>query len=84
MLTFELASKEVCFKAINKLQLIRRATNLNDNKTLILHPASTIFSEYSSELKQEMGIKNNMLRLAVGIEDVVDIIEDLKQALEVI
>ena len=58
---------------MNNLQIIRRATNLNDNKTLILHPASTIFCEYSPELKAEMGVRETMIRLAVGIEDAGDL-----------
>jgi O-acetylhomoserine (thiol)-lyase len=44
VLTFDLASREQCFAFMDALQLIRRATNINDNKTLIIHPASTIFT----------------------------------------
>jgi O-acetylhomoserine (thiol)-lyase len=84
LLTFILHSKEECFKVINQLKLIRRATNLNDNKTLIIHPASTIFGEFSAELKQEMGVPETLIRLAVGIEDIEDIKADLAQALEVL
>lgn len=84
LLTFDLDSKEKCFAFMNKLQIIRRATNLNDNKTLILHPASTIFCEYSPELKAEMGVRETMIRLAVGIEDADDLIEDINLGLEAI
>lgn len=42
MITIDLESKEACFAFINRLKLIRRATNLFDNKTLAIHPASTI------------------------------------------
>ncbi|MBU3929322.1 aminotransferase class V-fold PLP-dependent enzyme [bacterium] len=82
VLTFELLSREECFKFLNKLKIIRRATNLNDNKTLALHPASTIFCEYNSKLKLEMGVPETLIRLAVGIEEPEDIIADIKQALE--
>ncbi|GBR72708.1 O-acetylhomoserine sulfhydrylase [Candidatus Termititenax aidoneus] len=82
LLTFELADRAKCFQFLNRLQLIRRATNLNDNKTLIIHPASTIFSEYTAEQKAEMGVPETLLRLAVGIEDLADLQEDLQQALE--
>lgn len=81
LLTFDLESKEQCFAFMNNLKIIRRATNLNDNKTLILHPASTIFCEYSPELKSEMGVRETMIRLAVGIEDVQDLFEDIENAL---
>jgi O-acetylhomoserine (thiol)-lyase len=81
ILTFELASKEQCFEFMNRLRLIRRATNINDNKTLTIHPASTIFCEYSPVEREEMQVSESMLRLSVGIEDVDDIIEDLEAGL---
>ena len=82
LLTFDMDSAEQCFSLMNVLQVIRRATNINDNKTLILHPASTIFAEYSEEEKTDMGIRSTMLRLSVGIEDHHDIIEDLQRGLD--
>jgi len=82
VLTFDLASKEKCFKFINNLKTIRRATNLHDNRSLILHPGSTIFCEYNDQLKEEMGVRNTLLRLAVGIEDIRDLTSDIEQALE--
>ncbi len=82
ILTFELGDKEMCFAFMDGLKLIKRATNLNDNKTLILHPASTIFCEYTLEEKKEMDVSESMLRLSVGIEDVEDIIEDINLGLE--
>lgn len=84
ILTFTLTDKESCYKLMDSLTIIRRATNINDNKTLILHPASTIFCEYSEEEKKELGVPSNMLRLAVGIEDEEDIIDDLKKGLELL
>ncbi len=76
ILTFELSSQEECFKFMNKLRIIRRATNLNDNKSLIIHPWSTIYAEYTDEMKISTGLNNRMLRLSVGIEDIDDLIED--------
>ena len=84
LLTFNLNSKKDCFRFMNQLKVIRRSTNLNDNKTLIIHPSSTIFCEYSTELKEEMGVTDKLIRLAVGIEDIEDLIEDISQALEVL
>jgi O-acetylhomoserine (thiol)-lyase len=81
ILTFDLASREQCYAFQDALQLVRRATNINDNKTLIIHPASTIFCEYSTEDKASMGVRDTMLRLSVGIEDVEDILEDLGRGL---
>ncbi len=84
ILTFDLGSKTQCFSFMNNLKIIRRATNLNDNKTLILHPSSTIFCEYTPETKQQMGVRETMLRLAVGIEDKNDLINDINSAIEII
>jgi len=81
MLTFDLESKAACYAFMNKLQLVRRATNLQDNKTLVIHPYATIFSEYTEEQKLEMGLRDTTLRLSVGIEELDDLIEDLTQAL---
>ena len=82
LLTFDLASKKECFKFMNNLKLIRRSTNLNDNRTLVLHPASTIFCEYDQDLRLKMNVRENTIRLAVGIEDIEDLIADMRQALE--
>ncbi|MBN2743940.1 MAG: O-acetylhomoserine aminocarboxypropyltransferase/cysteine synthase [Marinilabiliaceae bacterium] len=84
ILTFDLASRSVCFDFMNALKVIRRATNLNDNKTLIIHPHSTIYSEFSLAERAEMKIPDTQMRLSVGIEDVADLIGDISQALSVI
>lgn len=78
---FELESQEQCFEMMNKLKIIRRATNVNDNKTLIIHPASTIFSEYSPEQLVVLGVPPTLIRLSVGIEGLADIVEDLQSAI---
>lgn len=82
ILSFEVESKEIAFKLINNLKIVKRATNLNDNKTLIIHPASTIYSEFTDEKRYEYGISEGLIRLSVGIEDVQDIINDLDEALQ--
>lgn len=82
MVTFNFHSKEECFDFLNKLQLIRRATNISDNKTLILHPASTIFCEYSTEKREELGVSDTLIRLTTGIEDPEDLIQDISNALK--
>tara|TARA_B100000315_G_C14533887_1_gene567496 strand:+ start:166 stop:1401 length:1236 start_codon:yes stop_codon:yes gene_type:complete len=83
LLTFDLGSKDACYKFMNKLKLVKRSTNLNDNRSLIIHPSSTIFCEYDQKLREEMGLRETMIRLAVGIEDSKDLIYDISQALEV-
>lgn len=82
MLTFELASKEACFRCIDNVKLIRRATNLFDNKSLIIHPATTIYGTFTPEQREAMHINPNVIRLSVGLESAEDLYADIKQALE--
>ncbi len=82
IMTFDLESKAACFKFMNKLRIIRRATNLNDNKTLIIHPYSTIYAEFPEEDRRKAGIRDTMMRLSVGIENVEDLLADIDQALQ--
>ena len=81
IMTFDLESEEDCFAFMNKLQMIRRATNLNDNKSLIIHPWSTIYVEFPEEQRLSMKIKPTTMRLSVGIESAEDLIQDIEQAL---
>lgn len=80
MMTIELADQEACFHFIDSLKLIRRATNLFDNKTLAIHPYSTIFGNFSAEQKADMDVHDTTIRISVGLEDVNDIFEDIVQA----
>ena len=82
MLTFDLKDKDSCYRFINSLNLIHRATNLFDNRSLAIHPSSTIFGPLSEDEKKEMDVKDTTIRLSVGLEDPEDIIADLKQAIE--
>ena len=82
MLTIDLESKEACYKWLNNLKMVRRATNLFDNKTLAIHTASTIFGGFSDELRRSMDLRDTTIRLSVGLEDVDDILADMKQAFE--
>lgn len=81
MITIELADRNACFDFINRLQLIRRATNLFDNKTLAIHPASTIFGTFTERQRQSMDVLDTTIRLSIGLEDVDDIYADIEQAL---
>ena len=82
MLTIDLESEQKCFDFLNNLRLIRRATNLFDNKSLAIHPYSTIFVGFTPEEKKQMDIFDTTIRLSMGLEDVNDLFEDIKQALD--
>ncbi len=81
MLTFDLESEEACKSFINSLKLIHRATNLFDNRTLAIHPSSTIFGPLTQEQRKSMDVKDTTIRLSVGLEDPEDLYADLSQAI---
>ena len=82
MFTIDLDSQVACFRFINHLKLIRRATNLFDNRTLAIHPASTIFGPFSDEQRRAMDVLDTTIRISVGLESVDDLFEDFRQALD--
>ena len=82
MICIDLESKEACFNFLNNLKLIHRATNLFDNRSLAIHPASTIFGAFSENMRRSMDVKDTTIRLSIGLEDVDDLFEDIKQAVE--
>ncbi|WP_297422030.1 aminotransferase class I/II-fold pyridoxal phosphate-dependent enzyme [Clostridium sp.] len=69
---------------MNSLKLCKLAVSLGDAETLIQHPASMSHSVCSKEERLSAGISDGLVRLAVGLEDVIDIIDDLRQALDLI
>lgn len=81
MVTIDLADRDACFRFIDRLQLIVRATNLFDNKTLAIHPASTIFGPFTDSQRESMDVLDTTIRLSIGLEDVDDLLEDIRQAL---
>ena len=82
LFTFGLGTKTRAFAFVDALQLAKNMTNLGDARTLVVHPASTIFHDYSAEERLRMGVPDDMLRISAGIEDFEDIQQDFEQALE--
>jgi O-acetylhomoserine (thiol)-lyase len=81
MLTFDFESRESCFTFVNRLELIKRATNVYDNKSLILHPASTIYCDFDAQKRKSIDVSDLSIRLSLGIEDLEDLKNDILQAL---
>lgn len=81
LIKIEMENKTQAFAFSDALKMIRRGTNFCDNKSMIIHPASTIYCNYSKEELGEMQIYEGTLRIAVGLEDFEDIRDDLTQAL---
>ncbi|HFK1450958.1 TPA: methionine gamma-lyase [Bacillus pacificus] len=74
--------KEETQAFINELHFITIAVSLGDTETLIQHPATMTHAAIPAELRQEMGIYDNLIRLSVGLESWEDIASDLEQALK--
>ena len=68
-------------KFIDSLKLISHLANIGDAKTLAIHPASTTHQQLSRQEQESTGVTLDYIRLSVGIEDIEDIISDIKQAL---
>jgi O-acetylhomoserine (thiol)-lyase len=82
LLTFGFGDKQKAFRLIDSLKLAKNLANLGDVKTLVIHPASTIFHEFSTDEQQAMGVSCDIIRVSVGIEDFEDIRIDFEQAIE--
>lgn len=76
IVTCQTASKANAFALIDSLALVRRASNLGDAKTLIIHPASTIYREATPERRAMAGVTDGTVRVSVGIETLRDLIDD--------
>lgn len=83
MVTIDLENQAACFRLLDNLKLIHRATNLFDNRTLAIHPASTIFGLFTPEERAAMDVFDTTIRLSIGLESVDDLFDDIKQALGV-
>ena len=74
--------RETAIKFMDSLDMINIVTHVADARTCVLHPASHTHRQLSDEQLKEAGIAPDLIRLSVGIEDVEDILDDIKQALD--
>ncbi|HWB64817.1 MAG TPA: O-acetylhomoserine aminocarboxypropyltransferase/cysteine synthase, partial [Chitinophagales bacterium] len=74
--------KEAAKAFINNLQLVSHLANVGDAKTLAIHPASTTHEQLSDAEQKAAGVLPGQIRVSVGIENIDDIIADIKQAFE--
>ncbi|MBI5092266.1 MAG: O-acetylhomoserine aminocarboxypropyltransferase/cysteine synthase [Candidatus Hydrogenedentes bacterium] len=72
---------DAAVKFIDSVKLLSHLANVLDAKSLVIHPASTTHQQLSKEEQAAAGVKPNLVRISVGIEDVEDIIADIDQAL---
>jgi O-succinylhomoserine sulfhydrylase len=69
-------------RLLDRLQMISLSSNLGDTRTIATHPASTTHSKLTDEERAAVGITDGLIRISVGLENVEDIYEDIRQALE--
>ncbi len=83
MIAFEIdGDKNDSFNFMNRLNIIDISNNLGDSKSLITHPATTTHSNIEESERLKIGITPSMCRLSIGLENVDDLINDLKSALQ--
>ncbi|MBO4265668.1 MAG: O-acetylhomoserine aminocarboxypropyltransferase/cysteine synthase [Lachnospiraceae bacterium] len=82
ILSFRVGSKERAFSVINSLKYAYIASNIGDIRTLVIHPASTLYVQASREETEAAGVYDDTVRVSVGIEDADDLIDDFTQAIE--
>ena len=75
-------TKEAAWHVIDSTQMVSITNNLGDAKTTITHPATTTHFRLTPEARAEAGVKDGLIRLSVGLEDVEDIIKDLARGLD--
>jgi len=69
---------------LDALELIDISNNIGDSRSLMTHPCSTTHAGLSAEVREEMGVTEGMLRLNIGLEDTLDVIDDLDRALKAV
>ena len=73
--------RQTAWSFVDRLQLIARATNIGDTRSMITHPATTTHCKLTAEDRLRVGIADNLVRLSVGLESVSDLTTDVEQAL---
>lgn len=73
---------EAAKKVADETKLFSLLANIGDTKSLIIHPASTTHQQLSAEEQIKAGVSKDLIRLSVGLEDIQDLIEDLKVVFE--
>jgi O-succinylhomoserine sulfhydrylase len=85
VLSFQVkGSRDAAWRFIDATQMLSLTANLGDSKTTIVHPASTTHSRLSNDQRSAAGITENLIRIAVGLENIEDIKRDLEFGFEVI
>jgi cystathionine beta-lyase/cystathionine gamma-synthase len=82
MVSFDVGTFEAARRVCNRVRLMSLAESLGGVETLISHPATMTHASVPPERRKEIGLTDSLVRISAGIEDVADLIDDLKQALD--
>ena len=82
MVSFDVGTFEAARRVCNRVRLMSLAESLGGVETLISHPATMTHASVPAERRQAIGLTDSLVRISAGIEDVADLIDDLKQALD--
>jgi len=80
LFTIDMQSKERAFEFLRKTKLATITANIGDSRTLALHMASTIYSDFDQETRKFLGITDGLIRISIGLENPEDIINDFLNA----
>lgn len=83
LVSFEVEDYESAKSILDNVKIFSIVANIGDSKSIINHSASTTHQQLSTEELKKAGISQGLIRLSIGIEDVDDLVADLKQAFEV-
>ncbi|MFT7859951.1 MAG: aminotransferase class I/II-fold pyridoxal phosphate-dependent enzyme [Sulfurimonas sp.] len=83
LLTIDMGSQEKAYQFLERTKIATITANIGDSRTLALHMASTIYSDFSVEEKEFLGITDGLIRISIGLENPQDIIEDFLNAARV-
>lgn len=76
LFTIDMGSKEKAYQFLSKTKIATITANIGDSRTLALHMASTIYSDFDDETKKFLGITDGLIRISIGLENPQDIIDD--------
>lgn len=80
LFTIDMGSKEAAYSFLKRAKIPTITANIGDSRTLALHMASTIYSDFDENIKDFLGISPGLVRISVGLEQPEDIIEDFVSA----
>ena len=80
LLAIDCGTQDRAFALLNKLNLVTLTANIGDNRTLALHMASTIYSDFDADTRKFLGVSDGLIRVSIGLEDPKVIVEDFLQA----